>query len=441
METKTENRETSTGDRLAVDLSEIIEKKHREFLRAINSGLVTLFWEIGKGLNQYVCKNKRPEYDKSVIRTISTQLVANYGPWFTEKNLKKMGQFADQFPEFSSVAQISPLVSWEHILLLIQIKDLELKLFYFKLTVEQGLTVNRLRKRMSANLFKQLKAFKAGKDRIGVLTESLKTGKFLQLLQPGLQQTSRNNPVIKNVFKEPLLSSFRKLMEPSKKKSTMLVEKNKKIPAIEKELFGVLSQHIEKYRCRKNRWLNANLNLSFWEIGKRINQEILLTNESIHRESIIRNVSLQLEKKYSQIFSKKQLHEMAEFAEQFNDLNIALRIAYLVSWEHILALLSLREIEAKLFYARLTATQGLNIAGLRKQIAKHIYEQTRRAREREQATMVALQNSLKTSIKKTKGSTVTIDTIFIDDINNNLVITNIFKNPYLPLLLLSAKKI
>lgn len=452
MKANIETTGISTECRLSIDLSEMIDKKNWELLRVTNSGLVTLFWEIGKALNQYLGKNKRVEYENSLIRIISTQLVANYGPYFTEKNVKKMGQFADQFPDLSSVVLIGPIISWEHILLLLQVKDLEAKLFYIRLTVEQGLSVNGLRKLMSANLYEQPKANKTSKPRRDVLRQhpgrtKISTQKFLQILQTGLQQQSRNNAVIKNVFKEPLLSSFRPLMEPSKGHA-LLIKKNTKKPGIEEELFAVLSEPIVNFQKSQNRWLDANLNLFFWEIGKRINHEILLNNnEIIDRKSIICDASIELKKKYPQNFSEKQLSQMASFAEEIADRGIASRIINLVRWEHILVLLSLKEIKAWLFYARLTAAEGLSIAGLRKQIAQNTYEQTIGAKKRGQNTITELQiPKMKTIVEEREGNNVvSITTIYRDisgdiDINTTPAVPNIFKNPYLPLLALVPAK-
>jgi len=135
---------------------------------------------------------------------------------------------------------------------------------------------------------------------------------------------------------------------------------------------------------------------------------------------------------------------MSEFAEQFSDSIIAARISYLVRWEHILALLSLHDIEAKLFYARLTAAQGLSIAGLRKQIAKNAYKQASGAKELEQNMIALIQNPIiKTSIEKKENATVSITSHYInfgDDIDSSLAVPNIFENPYLPLLALVLTK-
>jgi predicted nuclease of restriction endonuclease-like (RecB) superfamily len=431
MKAKTENIKISIESHLPIDLSKIIENKHRELLRVTNSELVTLFWEIGKALNQYFDGSKRFENSKSTIQIISTNLVANYGPYFSEKNLKKMRQFADQFTDYFSVAQIAPFITWEHLLLLLQIQDLEVKLFYIRLTVEQELSISILRKQISSNSYEPPMAFNDSKEKRFFLTQNLNSKKFLQLLQPSLEKTTYNK-VIKNLFKEPLLSSFRPLLEPSK--SPAKVIKKNKISSSNEELFGVLSGYIEKYRCKQNKWLNANLNLLFWEIGKRINREIILNNASTLRESVIHNTSVHLKKKYSNYFNENLLQEMGEFARQITDFSISSRIAYLVSWEHIMVLLSLRELEAKLFYARLTATEGLSVTTLQKQIAKGVYKQKSEPTEQEQNTITALQNpSIETRVEKKANATIISTTKFIDlgdDANSSLVVTNIFKNHY-----------
>lgn len=83
--TKKESTGNSIEDRLVIDLSEIIERKHQELLTVTNSGLVTLFWQIGKALNECLDKNKSIKYGNSVIHAISTQLITKYGSYFDKK--------------------------------------------------------------------------------------------------------------------------------------------------------------------------------------------------------------------------------------------------------------------------------------------------------------------------------------------------------------------
>ncbi len=62
-----------------------------------------LFWQVGKRMNDHILQNKRAEYGKEVVSTVSTQLKGAYGRNFEEKNLRRMMQFAEVFPEVHNV--------------------------------------------------------------------------------------------------------------------------------------------------------------------------------------------------------------------------------------------------------------------------------------------------------------------------------------------------
>jgi predicted nuclease of restriction endonuclease-like (RecB) superfamily len=442
MKIKKDNSEISIEDRLHVELSGIIKNKHGNLVRVANAELVALFWQIGKELNECLDKTKQTKDSKLVIRSISSALVENYGHLLNEKKIKEMGLFANLFPDLSAVKQFVHFVSWEHILVLLKIKDWDARQFYLRLKMELGLSVKDLRRQISSGLYERQQSDKTPKLKDGYRAERTPKNDagLLQIPKPDFEMVTKNDLVLTNVFKEPLLSSFRMLTEPAKGLPKQLVVKNKKPSGIEEELFEAITQHIKEYRHRQNNWLKNHLNLLFWEIGKRINQEILQNGGSISRESMIQNISVSLEKKFGKNFTGKQLNAMTSFAEQFTDLGLTLRMAYPVSWEHILTLLSLQEVEAKLFYARLTAIKGLSAAGLQKQIAKKTYEQTPGAKELEQTTLLALQNpTTQTTTKKKGNSVVSITTIDyeFDDVNNISPVINIFKNSYF-LNLLSA---
>jgi predicted nuclease of restriction endonuclease-like (RecB) superfamily len=65
---------------------------------------------------------------------------------------------------------------------------------------------------------------------------------------------------------------------------------------------------------------------------------------------------------------------MMQFADQFPDKKIVSTLSTQLTWSHIIELLSLNTIEAKLFYAQEAAAQGFGVRELRKQIATKIYE-------------------------------------------------------------------
>lgn len=96
------------------DLSEMIEQSQKQIAKVANSALTLLFWNVGNRISNEILNNERAAYGKQIVATISAQLEANYGRNFTEKNVRRMIQFAEEFPNFQIVVILSRQLSWSH---------------------------------------------------------------------------------------------------------------------------------------------------------------------------------------------------------------------------------------------------------------------------------------------------------------------------------------
>jgi hypothetical protein len=76
-------------------LSELVEFSQNKIASQANSTLTLLFWQIGKHINDFVLDNKRAEYGKQIMSTVSTHLTEKYGSNFELRNLRRMRQFAE----------------------------------------------------------------------------------------------------------------------------------------------------------------------------------------------------------------------------------------------------------------------------------------------------------------------------------------------------------
>ena len=95
-----------TSERLLTDLRDLILAARQDVARAIDSGLVALYWQIGQRIRQDILQEERAEYGKEIVVTLSRQLAAEFGRGFEEKNLRRMIQFAEVFPERSIVVSL-----------------------------------------------------------------------------------------------------------------------------------------------------------------------------------------------------------------------------------------------------------------------------------------------------------------------------------------------
>ena len=99
---------------LLEDIRHMIESTRSTVSTAINAGLTTLYWNIGKRVNDEILKGERAEYGQEIVASLGRELVAEYGNGFSEKNLRRMIQFAEVFPEEKIVAALRRQLTWTH---------------------------------------------------------------------------------------------------------------------------------------------------------------------------------------------------------------------------------------------------------------------------------------------------------------------------------------
>jgi predicted nuclease of restriction endonuclease-like (RecB) superfamily len=142
-------------DNLINELAQIIEQSQRQIAVQANSALTILFWHIGNHINQNVLQYKRADYAKRIVPTVSAQLENRFGRNFTEKNVRRMVKFAEQFDDFQIVVTLSRQLSWSHFIELLPLKSQESKLFYANQIANNFLTIRDLRKQIALKTFER----------------------------------------------------------------------------------------------------------------------------------------------------------------------------------------------------------------------------------------------------------------------------------------------
>lgn len=170
------------GKALFSELSQLIEQSQHQVVAQTNSTLTVLFWHIGNRINKEILQNKRADYGKQIVSTLSTQLKDKYGKNFELRNVQRMMQFAEQFTDIQIVVPLTRQLSWSHFVTLLPIKSQEGKLYYAQASATQTLGVRDLRKQISTKTFERTTI-------------------------ANLQNTS-NHPAIYNTFKDPYFLDF-----------------------------------------------------------------------------------------------------------------------------------------------------------------------------------------------------------------------------------------
>jgi hypothetical protein len=116
---------------------------------------VFLFWRIGQQVNSEILNHQRAEYGRKIVSSLATQLSASYGRSFEARNLRRMMQFAEQFPDFGIVSPLATQLSWSHVIEVLSLKTPEARLFYLGEAATRQLGKRELRQLISRKTFER----------------------------------------------------------------------------------------------------------------------------------------------------------------------------------------------------------------------------------------------------------------------------------------------
>lgn len=96
------------------EIRELIVESRKSVAQAVNSALTLLYWKIGRRINVEILKEKRAEYDKQIVVSLSQQLQMEYGRGWSERQLWHCLRFAESFPDIQIVHTLCSQLSWSH---------------------------------------------------------------------------------------------------------------------------------------------------------------------------------------------------------------------------------------------------------------------------------------------------------------------------------------
>jgi predicted nuclease of restriction endonuclease-like (RecB) superfamily/ribosomal protein L12E/L44/L45/RPP1/RPP2 len=164
-----------TSKALMKDLRDLITEARQDVARQVNSALVLLYWRVGKRIRQDILKEKRAEYGKQILHTLSAKLVAEFGSGFTARNLANMVRFAEVFPDEKILHTLCAQLSWSHFRLIIYLDDDLKRDFYAEMCRLERWSVRTLEKKISGMLFERTALSKKPEKLIREELDSLRT--------------------------------------------------------------------------------------------------------------------------------------------------------------------------------------------------------------------------------------------------------------------------
>lgn len=140
---------------LAVEIRTLIAQSRQQVAVAVNSAMSMLYWQIGKRINEEVLKNKRAEYGKEIIATLSAQLTQEYGKGWSEKQLRHCLRIAETMSDKEILYAVSRELSWTHLRSVIYIDDPLKRDFYIEMCKLEKWSTRILQERINSMLYER----------------------------------------------------------------------------------------------------------------------------------------------------------------------------------------------------------------------------------------------------------------------------------------------
>lgn len=137
------------------DLRGLILGAREGVARMLDTTLTLLYWEVGHRIRTEVLQDKRANYGAKIVVTLSRHLEVEFGSAFEEKNLRRMVQFAEIFPDREIVAALSRQLSWSHFLSILPLKDDIKRDFYAEMCRMEKWNVRTLRQKIDSMLYER----------------------------------------------------------------------------------------------------------------------------------------------------------------------------------------------------------------------------------------------------------------------------------------------
>jgi len=160
-------------------------------------------------------------------------------------------------------------------------------------------------------------------------------------------------------------------------------------------LFYELTKIIEQGKLQLVARVNSILTITYWQIGKKINDHILKNERAEYGEQVVKNVAKDLENKFGRSYTLRNVRRMMQFAEQFDDLEIVTPLVTQLSWSHFLQLLPLKSMEQKIYYAKKSIEENWSKRVLIYQIQRKAFERKEIATLQTINELQDLQNTFK----------------------------------------------
>ena len=140
---------------LLADVRGLILTAREQVARTVDSGLVVLYWHVGRRVREDVLRFERAEYGAQIVSALGRQLESEFGRGFSEKSLRHMLRFVEAFPDEAIVSALRRQLMWSHFKALIYLDDPLKRDFYAEMCRIERWSTRTLDKKIGGMIFER----------------------------------------------------------------------------------------------------------------------------------------------------------------------------------------------------------------------------------------------------------------------------------------------
>ncbi len=162
------------------------------------------------------------------------------------------------------------------------------------------------------------------------------------------------------------------------------MDKDTSVVKHEEQLFVDVCGIINQARSRIATYVNTEVCLTNWYVGKRIKEDVLYNQRAEYGKRVVKNLSARLTSIYGSGWGYEKLKHCLRSAEIFTNDEIRYAVSTQLTWTHLRLLMSIKDELARSFYMEMCRLEHWDTRTLDKKIDSQLYERTAISRKPEE---------------------------------------------------------
>lgn len=170
------------------------------------------------------------------------------------------------------------------------------------------------------------------------------------------------------------------------------ISNTRDLVTVSDHLYDGVAAIIDNARLQVSAYVNAQVSMTFWNVGKYIIDDMDYQTYSAYGKKILATLSQRLTARYGKGYTYSALTRMMKVARIYKDREMFAMLSQTLSWSHFLELITIEDPTKRLFYQQMGVAEHWSIQQLREKQDGMTYERSLIAAKPDNEIVKVLEN-------------------------------------------------